>query len=62
MKVWNKKGDFDIINDISENVTLVHLMDTLVNVNHAISTVVCWIFESNYEKALRLTKGSLDVI
>ena len=33
------KGYFDILNDISENFTLVQLMDTLVNVNNAISIV-----------------------
>ena len=36
---WKKKGAFDILNDISENVTLVQLMDTLVNVNHDIIIV-----------------------
>ena len=46
-----KKNDsFDIINDISENVTLVQLMDSLGNINHAISIVRSWIFESNNEK------------
>ena len=34
-----KKGAFDILNDISENVTLVQLMDSLENFNHAISIV-----------------------
>ena len=48
MKICKKKGDFDILNEISENVTLVQLMDTLVNLNHAISIVGYWIFDSNY--------------
>ena len=56
MKIWNKKGAFNILNDISENVTLVQLMDTLGNLNHAISIVRYWIFDYNYEKALCLTK------
>ena len=51
-----KKGAFDILNDISENVTLVQLMDTIVNVNHAITIVDYWLFESNYEQALCLTR------
>ena len=59
---WVKKGNFDIINDISENVTLVQLMDTLGNVNRAIIIEGYWIFESNYEKSLHLTKESLDLI
>ena len=48
--------------DISENFTLVQLMDLLENVNHAISVVRYWIFESNYEKALVLNKASLEMI
>ena len=39
MKIWNKNYAFDILNDISENVTLVQLMDSLGNVNCAISIV-----------------------
>ena len=56
LKIWNKKGDFDKLNDISENVTLEQLMDTLGNVNHAISIVRSWIFDSGYEISLSLTK------
>ena len=45
---------FGIINDISEYVTLVQYMDSLGNVNRAISIVGHWIFDSNYEKSLCL--------
>ena len=55
-KKRKNKVAFDIINDISKNVTLVKLMDTLGNVNHAISIVGNWIFDSNYEKSLCLTR------
>ena len=48
--------------NISANVTLVQLMDSLGNVNHAISVVGSWIFDSNYEKALVLNRASLDMI
>ena len=48
--------------NITANVTLVQLMDPLGNVNHAISVVGSWIFDSNYERALVLNKESLDVI
>ena len=48
--------------DISANFTLVQLMDSLGNVNHAISVVGNWIFDSNYEKALFLNRASLDMI
>ena len=40
---------FDIMTDISEHVTLVQLMDSLVNVNRAIFVVGYWILDSNYE-------------
>ena len=43
---------FVILNDISEIFTLVQLMDSLGNVNRAISIVGHWIFDSNYKKAL----------
>ena len=52
-----KKNDaFDILNDISEVATLVQLMDSLGNVNRAISIVGYWIFDSKYKKALFLTQ------
>ena len=37
-------------------------MDSLGNVNHAISVVGSWIFDSNYERSLVLNKASLDMI
>ena len=48
--------------DISANVTLFQLMYSLENVNHDISVVGNWIFDSNYEKALVLNRASLDMI
>ena len=54
--------EYKILEDISENVTLVRLMDSLVTVNHAISVVGNWIFESNYKKALVLNRASLHMI
>ena len=57
MTIWNKNYAFDILNDISEDVTLVQLMDSLGNMNHAISIVGHWIFYSNYEKSLFLQKN-----
>ena len=59
---YKKMGDYKILEDISANVTLFQLMDSLVNVNHAISVVGCWIFDSNYERALVLNSASLDMI
>ena len=42
MTIWKKNDAFDILNDISEDVTLVQLMDSLGNVNHAIIIVGHW--------------------
>ena len=50
------KGSYDILTDMSENVTLVQLMDYLGNLNHATSVVGYWIFESNYKRALVLNR------
>ena len=59
---YKKKVSYDILTNISENVTLVQLMYSLGNVNHAISVVGYWIFDSNYKKALFLNRESLDMI
>ena len=40
----NKRDALDILDEISENVTLMQLMLSLVNVNHAISIVGYWVF------------------
>ena len=45
MTIWKKNDDFDILNDTSEYVTLVQLMDLLGNVNHDISILGYWIFD-----------------
>ena len=57
LTIWKKNDDFYILNDTSEDVTLVQLMDSLVNMNHAISILGYWIFDSNYKKALFLYKN-----
>ena len=59
---YKKKVSYDILSDISEDVTLVQLMDSLVIVNHDISVVGYCIFDSNYKRALVLNRESLDVI
>ena len=59
---YKQKGLYKILEDISENVTLVQLMDSLGKVNHAISVVEHCIFDANYEKALVLNMVSLDMI
>ena len=53
---------YKMLEDISENITLVQLMDLLRNVNHAISVVGHWIFDSNYEKSHVLNRALLDMI
>ena len=59
---FKKMGDYKILEDISANFTLVQFMDSIGNVNHAISVVGSWIFDSNYERALLFNKASLDII
>ena len=59
---YKKMGDYEMLQNISANVTLVQLMDSLGNVNHAISVVGSWIFDSNYERELLLNRASLDTI
>ena len=54
MTIQKKNDDCDILNDIIESVTLVHLMDLLGNVNHYIIIVGYWIFDYNYKKILFL--------
>ena len=39
LTIWSENDAFDILNEISENVTLVQLMDSLGNVNHDIIIV-----------------------
>ena len=53
---------FGILNYISKNVTLVQLMESLVNVNHSISIVGHWILDSNYKKELFFTQQLLYLI
>ena len=55
-------SEYDILKNIIANVTLVQLMDSLGNVNHDISVLGSWIFDSNYERSLVLNKESLDMI
>ena len=53
---YKKKVSYDILTDISENFTLVHLMNSLGNVNRAISVNGYWIFDANYTKSLVLNR------
>ena len=48
--------------DIGEHVALSQLMDSFCNVNHDISVVGYWIFDSNYKKTLVLNRESLYII
>ena len=44
---WIKQVSFEILHDISLTFTLVTLMYTVGNVNHAVSIFGYWIFDSN---------------
>ena len=56
LTIWKKNDYFGILNDISEDVTLVQLMDSVENVNNSISVLGYLIFYSNYKKAHCLTQ------
>ena len=62
IKKWKKQGSFEIIRDISENVNLVQLVDTVGNVNNSVSIVGYWIFDSKHKKELPLATDSLKLI
>ena len=51
-----KRGGIDILYDISEYVTFNQLMDTVGNVNHAVSIYGGCIYDSYYRRALSLIK------
>ena len=59
---YNRNFLYKSLEDISENVTLVQLMHSLINVNHTISVVGTLIFDSNYGKAIVLNRASFDII
>ena len=59
---YKKKGSYDIMKDIPEHVTLVQFMDYLGKLNHAISVLGYWIFDSNHKREIVLNKESLDMI
>ena len=62
LRKYKNKGSYDIMRDISEHVDLVQLMDSLGNVNRAISIVGYCIFDSNCQIALALNRKLLDMI
>ena len=59
---YKKMHEYKILEYISETFTLVQLMDSLINENHAISVVGNWTFDSNHEKSIVLNRSSLDII
>ena len=56
LTIQKKNCAFGILNNISEYVDLVQLMESIGNLNHVISVVGYWIFDSNYDKALWLAQ------
>ena len=61
LEQWKKADTFDILNNISEYVTLVQLMYSLCNVNNALSVVRNWIL-IQITKILAVDIDSLDLI
>ena len=56
LRKCKKKVSYDILMYISGKFNLFQLMDYLGNVNHAISVVGYWIFDSNYKRELALNR------
>ena len=56
------KGIFDTLNDISENVTFLHLIDSILNFNHTVSIVGKWILDSKIKRYFWLLVESLNFI
>ena len=52
IKLWNKRGTFEIFNHNSKNDILCQLMDTVGMFNHAVSISGCYIYYSYYKKRL----------
>ena len=42
-----EKGQYEIIHDISKRITLLQVMDSVGNSNHAASILGYWKFDSN---------------
>ena len=57
-----KRGIFYALNDISDHVTLLQLMDYIENVNNTVSIFGKCIFDSNYKKYLPLLVESFNLI
>ena len=54
------KNTFDILYDISSDVTLCQLVDSRLNDSHAVTVCDNWIFDANLEYALPLCQASLN--
>ena len=55
-----RKGTFDILNYMSEYVTLVKLVGTLDNVNNTISISDVCIYDANYKIALNFLERIIE--
>ena len=56
------KDNFDIIQNVTNSVTLVNLVDTLGNFIHASAIAVVYTFGTNYQKSLPIIIISLNTI
>ena len=51
---YKNMGSYDVMTDITEHVTLLQLLYSLVNINNSTNVFGYWIFDSNYEIVLVL--------
>ena len=59
---WKVKSRLDILNNISENSTIVQLVNTDGNINNTVIIVGYYIFDSNDKKALPSKTDSFNII
>lgn len=55
-----KQNQLDVLNNISQNPTIVVLVTSTGGTEHAVTILSRWIFDSNLKHALELTKENLN--
>ena len=55
-----RKGELNLLADVSDFPTVAILWATDGGIEHAVTVVGNWVFDSNLDRALPLSKGALD--
>ena len=62
LKTTEKGNSFEILNDMSDYVTLVQFIDNPDSLSHYINISDLWIFDYNYKMVIPLVRHPLDMI